>query len=324
LKNLTQNIENQKDDINRDTNEKITMIDNKKSNINIEDETNKKEKLQSNFHKKLEEEKPDNKPSGSNNNLIKIQHPNNSNFQTKNLTPAIYEVKGNLSNLLNELKNELPSTNKDNLVPKLSYRAPTLKDIGCDQGSGRKTSSLIVKKDANSPVKLSTNTISLKKEGEIFFPQDNKFLIKEAFPSKNRIFSSRIRKSVGKKNDMRPNTASMNKNVVPINTKREEFKIEVAKPLRPMTAIEKVKIGEEKIINININFFNLDINRKYFEPKSTKSLLYINETIFKTDNDCPPLDEIKIPFYNKSEYSYRNTPAKIPKTLPICQSMLRV
>ncbi len=323
MKNHLQNIDNHKDDKKRNTNEKVIMNDNKKFDMNIEDEKNKNDKIQSNSLKKLEEEKSENKPSSTNNNLVKIHNPNNLSSQTKNIAPAIHEVKGNFSNLLLELKNELPSTINDNLVPKLSNRAPNLKDIGSDQASSRKTSFLIVKKDLNSPVKLTTNSISLKKDGESFFPHDNKFLRKETFPSKNRIFSSKIRKSVGKKNDVRPNTASMNKNIVPIKTKREEFNTEVAKHLRPMTAIEKVKDGDEKIINININFFNLDINRKYFEPKSTKSLLYINENIFKTDHDCPPLDEIKKLSYNKLENSNRITSAKVPKTLPIYQSKLR-
>ena len=268
-----------------------------------------------------DDEKPNNyKLPGSSITLVKLNPVENSSFQAKNIPLNINEVKKDLNVDLNEVKNELPPANSEIQPPKYSNRASIIKEIKSDQQSSRKPSCLLVKKDA-SPVKLNTNIISLKKDLETTKELDNNYKIKESLQSKNRVFSSRIRKSVDKKSNLRPNTASMNKQLVAINTKSDDFNTEVVKQLRPMTALEKVRIDDKNIINININFFNLDINHKFFEPKNTKSLLYINESIFKTEHDCPPIEESNKTSNNKNN---RITSGRVPNNQSLSQSIKQI
>lgn len=194
-----------------------------------------------------------------------------------------------ISNLLKEVNTNanLPNSTMLNLIKETS-KDPKV-GLSNDRVDTRKSSNLNLKGDSNMQIKFCSVDSSPKKTIEPLSPLDKNLNNKALFSTKNRLLSSKARKSVSK-SEFRPNTASMNRNIIS-EVKREENAN--LKAVRPMTAAVKGKSNEKNIINININFYKIDLNQKYFDPASTKSLLYINKNIFKTEE----LDD-KIRFSN--------------------------
>ena len=119
-------------------------------------------------------------------------------------------------------------------------------------------------------------------------------------------------KATYKKINLRPNTA-LNKNnnfevrkdlLKQVKKKISEENI-IPQPIkinRPMTAMIKPK-DDNKIINININYFNIDLNQRYFDPKSEKQLLHLNRNMMK--DQSPYTDQLqKVNLNNHSKPSF--------------------
>ena len=119
-------------------------------------------------------------------------------------------------------------------------------------------------------------------------------------------------KDTYKKINLRPNTA-LNKNnnfevrkdlLKQVKKKISEENI-IPQPIkinRPMTAMIKPK-DDNKIINININYFNIDLNQRYFDPKSEKQLLHLNRNMMK--DQSPYTDQLqKVNLNNHSKPSF--------------------
>lgn len=116
-----------------------------------------------------------------------------------------------------------------------------------------------------------------------------------------RLLSAKVRAP----NKFRPNTASNNKILVssPIFKSNENLSnllsnenenqknhvypsIQNLKPSRPFTAINRKNDGltspnQNNVINININFYNVDMNPRYIKPTPDKHLYYINDNLVK-------------------------------------------
>jgi len=61
------------------------------------------------------------------------------------------------------------------------------------------------------------------------------------------------------------------------------------KPNRPMTANLCKYPDNKNIINININFYNIDLGSdKYFNQKISTNLLYVNNDFFGGKNELKP------------------------------------
>lgn len=218
-------------------------------------------------------------------------------------------LKYNVIEIINEpivpnfvIENKQSTKGNKNPISKESSRENLHKPQPSDRLSSRKPSISNIKAEILSPngVLSVENSPKKIKEDHLFFPLDMGSNTKGIFNSKNRLLSSKVRKSVDKRSDFRPNTASMNRNLVNHNlgTRSEDFfcgngnssgDIMKNKPSRPLTAAVKDNQKEKNIINININFYKIDLNQKYFDPTSTKNLLYINENVFKTENDRPKI-----------------------------------
>ncbi len=120
---------------------------------------------------------------------------------------------------------------------------------------------------------------------------------------KKRLYSSKGRK-FEIKNNMRPYTAItqnnrlFSQNMSPKEEKNknldEKFMPRIEKHNRPQTAAIHKSNTSNNIINININFYNVDLNKKYFNPNEIqKNLIYINENLFKKNVGDGVKDGIK-------------------------------
>jgi hypothetical protein len=111
--------------------------------------------------------------------------------------------------------------------------------------------------------------------------------IPEINPGHQRILSSKTR--VGKQ-PLRPFTASNNRNLIEnkdqfdnrINKVDKKFNPNSLFSDRPSTGVNKYK-QDNNIINININFFNIDLNQRYFDKKTQKKLLHLNNNMMKKE-----------------------------------------
>ena len=210
---------------------------------------------------------------------IDINIPNNNNNQPTQNPEKILEQ---INNIIKEVKTNpnLQNMAVMNIIKESSKETNTNICMN-DRIETNKSSSQYKKNELSLQNRFSLGLASPKKMVNPIFDDETS---KGFFSSKNRLLSSKGKKSV-QKNDFRPNTASMNRNIVVTNIKSDECNpTHKQTPTRPLTAVVKGKSHEKNIINININFYKIDLNQKYFDPTNTKSLLYINENIFKTDN----------------------------------------
>lgn len=121
------------------------------------------------------------------------------------------------------------------------------------------------------------------------------------FSKKNRLLSSKIRKEIKNKFELRPNTASVNRVIYPSVSASQFGKFSDNKPQkvhtsRPFTAVNQAKRsdGMNNIINININVYNVEPNDLYLNPNPVKNLLYVNESLLsKTTAPTPSSGPIK-------------------------------
>lgn len=145
-----------------------------------------------------------------------------------------------------------------------------------------------------------------------------------------RLLSSKLRNP----NRFRPNTASNNKilannhnlgsnfnfnsneNVKNTGTKNEYPQI---KSSRPFTAFNKgrnqnndLKIDNNNVINININFFNIDMNQRYIKPNPERNLIYINDSLFKKEKKANNSGSSLPPFTGRDNLTVKGIDSRNP------------
>jgi serine/threonine protein kinase len=128
-----------------------------------------------------------------------------------------------------------------------------------------------------------------------------------------RLLSAKVRAP----NKFRPNTASNNKILVNhhifksnenlsnlLSNENENQKnhvyptIQNSKPNRPFTALNRKNDGltspnQNNVINININFYNVDMNPRYIKPTPEKHLYYINDNLVKKSLETKNQPDVK-------------------------------
>jgi len=138
------------------------------------------------------------------------------------------------------------------------------------------------------PDLIQKNIVNIPQENK------NKFINVKDNNIRHRILSSKTR--LGKQ-PLRPFTASNNRNLIENKDQFDERINKIDKKFtpnsifsdRPSTGVNKYK-QDNNIINININFFNIDLNQRYFDKKTQKKLLHLNNNMIKKENCDSPKD----------------------------------
>jgi len=108
-------------------------------------------------------------------------------------------------------------------------------------------------------------------------PHNNKVISSNMSPRMDKIFSDE-KKSFYSNNNNINNNNEYNYN----NNDEDKYMPRIEKHNRPQTAAIHKSNTSNNIINININFYNVDLNKKYFNPNEIqKNLIYCNENMFK-------------------------------------------
>ena len=141
----------------------------------------------------------------------------------------------------------------------------------------------------NSQEKININPLNKNGPINLKFPNlDKQFKLNNQIPINlngyKRILSSKYQKS--KTQTSRPYTANYNKILSPQKDINQKF--------RPMTGLKHHSQMSNNIINININFYNIDMNRKFLAPNIHSYHDKNNYEIIGRHNKKRPLSQANI------------------------------